>query len=72
MDAWERRCIAEYLQVMQQLVFGWKFGLAPRVTFGRSFPANELSGHPGTNETRQRIIDYANTILAEHLLEFSH
>jgi hypothetical protein len=47
-EDWQKRRLAEYLQVLQQFTFGKKFGLVPRVSYaqpwrGRDVPADELS-----------------------------
>jgi hypothetical protein len=40
---WQRRRLAEYVQIVQQLVLGRKFGLTPRVSFAEPFRLADLS-----------------------------
>jgi hypothetical protein len=47
---WQQRRLAEYLQVFQQLVFGRRFGLAPRVSYMPACSAVELQGQGGMHQ----------------------
>jgi hypothetical protein len=61
---WERQRLAEYAQLVQQVVLGRRFGLHARVTFSQPFTLADLAGEeivPGI-EARGRAL------LAEHML----
>lgn len=66
-DGWERRKLAEFLQVGSQLVFSRKPALRPRVSFGRPVAADELRAEPGGPITTQAIVARATELLAEHM-----
>jgi hypothetical protein len=60
---WQRQRLAEYAQVAQQIAFGRRFGLRPRVSFSAPFTAADLRDEgvmPG-------IITRAQATLKEHL-----
>ncbi len=67
MEDWQHQRVAEYVQIMQQLAFGRKFGLVPRVTFGKPIPEEALGDGSGSPGGRGATIDYAQQILATHL-----
>ncbi len=72
MTAWQRQRIAEYIQIMQQLTLGRKFGLIPRASFSQPVPAERLynPASPGRAEwpaARQRVLGLAQETLTEHL-----
>jgi hypothetical protein len=66
--AWERRKLAEFLQVSQQLVFGRKYGLKPRLSFGEAFTVAE-AGQVGLMSS---IIAHAQKLLALHMTASNH
>ncbi len=57
----DRRKLAEFLQVIYQLVRPGRLRLAPRVVFGQAVPASELS--PGAPECMPRIRAHAEATL---------
>lgn len=57
----DRRKLAEFLQVIYQLVRPGRLRLTPRVVFGEAVPASELA--PGTPECRPRILAHAEATL---------
>ncbi len=66
-DGWERRKLAEFLQIGSQLVFSRKPALVPRVSFGRPVVADDLRGGPDEPITMQAIIARATDLLADHI-----
>jgi hypothetical protein len=66
-DGWERRKLAEFLQVSSQLLFSRKPALRPRVSFGRPVVADDLRGGPGEPITIQPIIARADELLTAHM-----
>jgi hypothetical protein len=66
-DGWERRKLAEFLQIGLQLVFSRKPVLWPRVSFGRPVVAANLPAEPGQPITMRPIIELAKNLLAEHM-----
>jgi 1-acyl-sn-glycerol-3-phosphate acyltransferase len=57
----DRRKLAEFLQVIYQLVRPGRLRLTPRVVFGEAVPASELA--PGTPECMPRILARAEATL---------
>jgi hypothetical protein len=66
-DGWERRKLAEFLQIGTQLLFSKKAPLTPRVSFSRPVVAADLPAEPGQPITMQPIIALAKALLAEHM-----
>jgi hypothetical protein len=64
---WERRKLAEILQILQQLTFKRDYGLNPRVTFGEPLTAAELHGPSGKDPMMPGIILGARKTLDEHM-----
>ena len=60
---WEKRRLAEYLQVIQQLAFGRRFGLAPRVSFAPAVTLDELDGQ----DVEAAVLAQAKQRMAEHV-----
>jgi hypothetical protein len=60
---WQRRRLAEHIQIIQQLAFGRCFGLAPRVSFSPPCALSDL----GRSDLRKAILDRAAQALQEHL-----
>ena len=66
-EAWRQRKLAEFLQVIQQLLFRRDYGLTPHISFGQPLTAAELSeGHP-SGEIMPEIIAQARQLLQQHL-----
>ena len=66
-DGWERRKLAEFLQIGSQLMFSRKATVTPRVSFSRPIAAAALPAEPGQPITMRPIIDRAKALLAEHV-----
>jgi hypothetical protein len=66
-DGWERRKLAEFLQIGTQLIFSKKATVTPRVSFSRPVLAADLPAEPGQPITMGPIIALAKTLLAEHM-----
>jgi hypothetical protein len=63
---WQKRKLAEFLQVMQQLVFARSFGLTPKISFAPPVTAKELLDKGDSSDIQQLIIDQARQLLAVH------
>ena len=63
---WQKRKLAEFLQVMQQLVFTRSFGLTPKISFAQPFTAKELLDNGDSSDILQLIISQARQLLAVH------
>lgn len=59
---WEKRRIAEFGQVLQQLFFPGTIYVSPSVSFAPPVTAEELGENP-----RQKLIEQAKRLLADHL-----
>jgi hypothetical protein len=66
-EGWERRKLAEFLQIGSQLIFSKKAVLTPRVSFSRPVVAADLPAEPGQAITMRPIIEMARALLAEHM-----
>jgi hypothetical protein len=66
-EAWRQRKLAEFLQVIQQLVFRRDYSLTPRISFGEAFTAEELSGRNPSGKIMPEIIAQARSLLKQHL-----
>jgi hypothetical protein len=66
-EAWRQRKLAEFLQVIQQLVFHRDYGLTPRISFGEPLTAKELAGRSPSGEVMPEIIAQARSLLARHM-----
>lgn len=47
-EFWKKQRIAEYIQVINMILFGKKYLLNPKVTFGKPLKAGELVNHSGS------------------------
>jgi len=63
---WQRRKLAEFLQIMQQLVLSRNFGLTPRITFAKPLTAAELLANGGSSGILEGIIEQARELLPLH------
>jgi len=63
---WQKQKLAEFLQVMQQLVFARSFGLIPKISFAQPFTAKELLDNGDSTDILQLIIEQARQLLAVH------
>ena len=66
-DGWERRKLAEFLQIGSQLLLSKKAPLTPRVSFSQPVTAADLPAEPGQPITMRPIIERAKALLAEHM-----
>lgn len=66
-EGWERRKLAEFLQIGSQLIFSKTAVLTPRVSFSRPVVAADLPAEPGQPITMRPIIEIAKVLLAEHM-----
>jgi hypothetical protein len=60
---WERQRLAEYAQIVQQVMFGRRFGLRARVSFSDPFTLADLEGE----EIMPGIERRGRALLAEHM-----
>jgi hypothetical protein len=65
-EEWKKRKLAEFLQVIQQLIFKREFGLTPKVSFGAAKTATELLADGGSS-LLGAIIGQAQGLLQTHL-----
>ncbi len=63
---WQQQKLAEFIQVMQQLVFSRNFGLIPKISFAPPFTAEELLDRFDSTDLLQAIISQARQLLAVH------
>jgi 1-acyl-sn-glycerol-3-phosphate acyltransferase len=65
---WEKQKLAEFIQVIQQLVLARRFPLIPRVTFGRPVTLSELCLDEKVEDIMQAIRDNAHRLMEAHRL----
>jgi len=63
----DRQRLAEFIQVIQQLVLGKRFALIPKITFGNPFTTEELNNGDFPATILQSIIDQTKQLLSRHL-----
>jgi hypothetical protein len=68
-EEWQKRKLAEVLQVMQQLVFKRNFHLRPRLSFGEPLELPELLERHAGMKPQEAIVAEARQVLATHLGE---
>lgn len=61
----DRQRVAEFIQVIQQMLFEQKFLLTPKITFGKLFTTSDLSKEYGGSGIIQAIIDNARGLLTK-------
>ncbi len=66
-EPWRKQKLAEFIQVIQQLVFGRKFDLKTRLSFGRPMTGEELGSQGQRQDLHQAIIAEARAVLSRHL-----
>jgi hypothetical protein len=64
---WERRKLAEFLQISMQLLTTRKPALTPRVSFGKPIAAADLAARTGEPITMQPIVERAKALLEAHM-----
>lgn len=69
-EIWRRRKLAEFFQIMQQMIFPGRLRISPRISFAPPVPA--LGLYPGDESERlhQSIINRATNLLVEHMNRF--
>jgi hypothetical protein len=65
--AWEKRKLAAFLQVSQQLAFGRSFRLRPRVSFGAPITLADGGQARPDHDLRRVILEVARGVLSAHL-----
>jgi len=63
---WQKRRLAEYGQVLQQLFFPGSLYLAPRISFSPPASMDELLHESGTDRVLPAVISRGKALLAEH------
>jgi len=66
-EPWRQRKLAEFIQVIQQLVFQRDYHLRPRVSFGAPLNAAQLRAGRDPADLMQWIVEHAQATLAEHM-----
>lgn len=66
-EAWRQRKLAEFLQVIQQLLLRRDYGLIPHLSFGQPLTAQELASRSPSGEIMPQIIAQARQLLKRHL-----
>jgi hypothetical protein len=64
---WEKRKLAEFLQVIQQLVLKRKFGMKTKITFDAALTGAELLGQSESSDLHQAIVARARQVLKTHM-----
>lgn len=67
-DGVAKRRIMEFIQTIQQIVSGKRFGLTPHVTFAPSLGIKELGNLRDTDHVMRVITDRAKQLLAQHMI----
>lgn len=65
--AWQKRKLAAFLQISQQLAFGRDFGLRPRVTFGAPIGLAGAGLGSSSEARRRAVLDEARRVLSAHM-----
>ena len=65
---WKRYRLAEFFQVMEQLLFNRPYDFAPRVSFGEAWRFDSHSHSDDLQTTQAEIIAAAQRLLAAHML----
>jgi hypothetical protein len=66
-EAWRQRKLAEFIQVMQQIVIKRDYGLTPRLSFGDALTGEELASRNPGGEVMPEIIAQARSLLRRHM-----
>lgn len=65
--AWQKRRLAEFGQVIQQLFFPGRLYVSPRVSFAPPVTVAKLHRESGTNRVLPTVITRGKALLAEHI-----
>ncbi len=63
----ERQLLAEFVQIIQQMVFGIRSSRTPHITFGQPVIASELRQNEPSGELLPGVVERARRLLAEHV-----
>lgn len=66
-EFWMQQRIAEYIQVVQMMVFNKRFGLRPKVSFGEPVCRAGIAASDNGGEVMAVIISCAGIVLEEHM-----
>jgi len=66
-ERWRQQKLAEFIQVIQQLVLKRRFNLIPKLSFGDPMNASELMSKSHTQDLHRAIIQCAHEVLESHL-----
>jgi hypothetical protein len=64
---WQKRRLAEFGQVLQQLFFPGRLYVSPRLSFAPPVPVAQLQRESGTNRVLPAVIARGKTLLAGHI-----
>ena len=65
-EVWRQRKLAEFFQLMQQIVFPGSLKLRPRISFAPPVPAAALLAQAGEDGAQRLIVQRAQALLASH------
>jgi hypothetical protein len=63
---WTQRKLAEFLQVMQQLIFPHSVHLTPRISYGKPLTFDELQADNDSSDLMQVVVERARLLLSTH------
>jgi len=66
-EGWRQQKLAEFIQVIQQVVFGRKFGLTPRLTFGEPLTGADLLAQDPQGDLHSAILSSALRGFDQHI-----
>jgi hypothetical protein len=65
-EVWRQRKLAEFFQLMQQILFPGSLKLRPRISFAPPVPASELLSEAGEDGAHRLIVKRAQALLLAH------
>ena len=65
-EVWRQRKLAEFFQIMQQMLFPGSLKLSPRVSFAKPVMASKLLEEAGDQRVHRLIIQRAQALLLDH------
>ncbi len=66
-EPWRKRKLAEFLQIIGQLVFHRDYQLTPRISFGEPLTAPELAERNPTGQIMPELLAQARKLLSQHM-----
>ncbi len=63
----DQQRVAEFVQVIEQMLFERKFALVPRVSFSEPVTMTELCSMTGCTEVMEAIVERAHCVLTDHM-----